>query len=157
MGGATVEFDTRNLDSLSKKLEGMSLSGSDRKKLLASLGVEIEAQTQERFETKLDSDGNRWKDIADKTALYYQKRFGTSDPGKGLLFRAFDGVPLLDTIESQVSSWDVLVGATKVYAAVHQFGWEKKNIPARPYLGISEADEAELSDIVDAFIREKTE
>jgi phage gpG-like protein len=38
------------------------------------------------------------------------------------------------------------------YAAVHQWGWPKKNIPARPYLGVSRDDAKEIESIVALFL-----
>jgi len=39
-------------------------------------------------------------------------------------------------------------------AAVHQFGNKKGTIPARPFLGLSAGDEAEVLEILDRFLRQ---
>lgn len=45
----------------------------------------------------------------------------------------------------------VTVGTQKIYAAPHQWGWEKKNIPARPMI-IDPKDSADLKDkLMDAY------
>jgi phage virion morphogenesis protein len=52
----------------------------------------------------------------------------------------------------QTTEDQMQLGSTMVYAAMHQFGGTtapnsmipNKAIPARPYLGISETDEAEI-------------
>ena len=59
---------------------------------------------------------------------------------------------MIDTVTSEVSSWSVLVGATKVYAAVHQYGWRERNIPARPYLGLSNDDKVDIIGIINTFL-----
>ena len=55
-----------------------------------------------------------------------------------------------DSISHEVDGDVVRIGSNLIYAGVHDQGWEKKNIPARTYLGISaddeEAIEQEVSD-----------
>ena len=48
----------------------------------------------------------------------------------------------------------VTVGSVKEYAATHQYGDEERNIPARPYLGLSERDVGELGELVEEFVAE---
>ena len=48
----------------------------------------------------------------------------------------------------------VEVGSALVYAAIHQLsgaGTKRPNIPARPYLGVSDQDEQDLADAVETF------
>lgn len=149
MGAASVSIDAGEVFSLAKILKDVRLSSTDRKDLLTALGTETEAQTQERFVTKTNPDGNRWQDISNATKKAYEK-LGINISYERVLQRSGG---LLDSIESQASSWDVLVGATKIYAATHQFGWE--DIPPRPYLGISSEDVTSLEDIVIEFLQRK--
>jgi phage gpG-like protein len=58
------------------------------------------------------------------------------------------------TSEVQGGAWSTLVGTAKEYAAVHQFGWPKKNIPARAYLGISQDDVKVIEAAVATFLAE---
>ncbi|MDR3249392.1 MAG: phage virion morphogenesis protein [Treponema sp.] len=164
MDGAAVSFDLREIDGLAAKLNKAKLSTQDRAVLLRSIGAEVEAQTQERFDTQTDPEGNPWKALAQKTKDYYiENGFG----GGSLLVKSGG---LRDSVESQVSSWSVLVGATKIYAAIHQWGGDivpktapalfvpgygrlkKVTIPARPYVGISSNNAAEIAIIVQQFI-----
>jgi phage virion morphogenesis protein len=167
MASAEVNFDLRELDGLAKLLEKAKLSSSDRGRLLKNIGAEVEVQTQERFDTRRDPEGNPWKKLAQKTRDYYlSKGLG----GGSLLVQ--DG-GLRDSIESRADDWSVLVGATKVYAAIHQFGGEirpkskaalfvpgygmlqKVNIPARPYLGISASNAEDIMLTVRQFLAER--
>ncbi|MDR0583598.1 MAG: phage virion morphogenesis protein [Treponema sp.] len=165
--GAQVSFDLKEIDAVKKLLSKITLSGADRARLLGSIGVEMEAQTQERFDTQKSPDGNSWKALAQKTMDYYG--------GKGLLgarsILVGEGT-LRDSITSEVQggAWSVLAGATMEYAAVHQFGaeikpksakalfvpgygWLKKvNIPARPYLGVSADDAKAIENAVAVFL-----
>lgn len=136
MASASVSFDLKEIEAVKKLPAGAALDGADRGRLLQSIGVEMEAQTRERFDTKRSPEGNPWKALARKTRDYYA--------GKGWAARSIlvgEGT-LRDSITSEVQggAWSALAGAAMEYAAVHQFGWPKKNIPARPCLGVSPDD-----------------
>lgn len=47
----------------------------------------------------------------------------------------------------------IYYGSNMVYAAVHQWGWKEKNIPARPYLGMGPEEKQGIEDILDSFSR----
>ena len=145
MASAEFTFDLKELDGLAKLLEQAKLSSQDRRQLLKNIGVEVEAQTQKRFDTQLSPEGKRWQDLADKTKHYYAKYF----PGLRNSLLVLEG-GLRDSIENQVDDWSVLVGATKVYTATHQFGRGK--IPARPYLGISTSNAEDIMKVAQAFL-----
>ena len=151
MAGAVVTVQDDELRALCSRLNKMALSPSERKQLLHDIGVEMEAQTKERFEKKTSPDGDDWAEIAQSTKDFYRKKYGSDNPGKGTLWR-LSSVPLIDTVTSQAGSWSVLVGATKVYAAVHQYGWSERNIPARPYLGLSNDDKVDIIGIINTFL-----
>lgn len=149
MADAVVTIQDDELRALCSRLNSMALKPSERKELLGSIGVEMETQTKERFAEKKTPDGDDWADIAESTKNYYQKKFGTKNPGNGILWRQGS---LMDSITHETDSWSVTVGATKVYAAVHQFGWKEKNIIARPYLGLSNDDKADIIGIINGFL-----
>lgn len=54
-----------------------------------------------------------------------------------------------DTIQALVTGDEAEVGTNVVYGAIHQFGGEEVGLPARPYLGSSAEDEADLDAIID--------
>lgn len=149
MAGSVVTIQDDELKALCSRLNSMALKPSERKELLGSIGVEMETQTKERFATKETPAGDDWADIAESTKNYYQKKFGTKNPGNGTLWRQGS---LMDSITSEVNSWSVVVGATKVYATVHQYGWKERNIVARPYLGLSNEDKADIIGIINGFL-----
>ena len=149
MASAVVTIQNDELSALCSRLNAAALSDKDRNQLLTDIGVELETQVQERFHTKMSPDGDKWKDLADSTALYYQKKFGSKNPFNGLLWRN-SSVPLRDTIMSETEGLSVIVGATKIYAAVHQWGYKK--IPPRPYLGLGTGDKTEIMGIIERFL-----
>lgn len=147
MGSACVSVNIKELETLTKKLKGYALTPAQENNLLKSLDVEIETQISERIEsTKRDPEGKTWADIADKTRRYLLKHFPSARPP---LWRTGE---LLDTIESQVSGGVLLTGATKEYAGFLQDG--TKRMPARPFIGLSAQDIADLADLIDAWLKE---
>jgi phage virion morphogenesis protein len=149
MSAASVSFDLKEIDAVKKLLTRAALDSADRGRLLHGIGVEMKAQTVERFDTQKYPDGNTWKALAEKTMAYYASKglLGVRSilVGEGLLRASL-------TSEVQDGAWSVLVGATMEYAAVHQFGWPKKNIPARPYLGVSQDDRKAIENAVTIFL-----
>jgi len=147
MASAVVNIDVSQLERLKKAFDSSRLDAAGKSKLLSSLALEVEEITRERFDTKLDPEGKSWRRLADKTLAFLQKRF----PGAQPPLVVSGG--LRDTVTSEArGAEEVLVGAVKEYAAVHQFGWPEKNIPARPYLGVSASDAEALSDLAESFI-----
>jgi len=154
MADGGVSFDLRQLDAVRNNvLSVAALTDEKRGRLLKSIGVEMEAQSTERFDTKTDPQGNKWKDITDVTKAYYAARLrsGKTD-GKPQPPLVFTGdLRMSITSEVQSGGWSVIVGAAKEYANVHQYGY--KNIPARPYIGISNENAQEIEEIIRAYLR----
>lgn len=147
--------------------------------LLADLGEYAVQSTQDRFRTSTAPDGSRWQANSESTYLsilgdQHSNKDGTLN-SKGInrvkskLPLMGDGTLMRD-IHYQISGDLLLVGSNLIYSPVHQFGatikpknaktlsWKIGNvsvfakkvvIPAREYLGISIADEAEMYAIVE--------
>jgi len=150
MSGAAVNIDISELKELSAILNHSALSSSDRVALMKSLGNEIVEQSRSRIlETQEDPDGNKWQDYADSTL-------------RGLKAKGLEKVVSLlnregylhQSIDVQQSGqWSVLVGSAMEYAGVHQWGYKPKNIPARPYLGLSSDNIADLTELAEIFLK----
>lgn len=137
--------DIEEIKKLQDKLKSLKLSSSEERDILEAIGTEIETQIEERFENQRDVSGNKWKDIAQKTKEYYNK--------KGIVGSILSRTrQLRDTIESQVNNGQLLTGATKVYAAVHNFGDNSRNIPQREFLGLSSDNYADIENIINEFL-----
>ena len=143
---SVVEIDTKEIKSLVNKINSYALTPSQKSGLLKSLGVEIEAQTVERFDTQTDPKGDKWRELTEKYAK--QK---IQDSRGGILVR--EGY-MRDSIESQLEGSDaVLIGSTMEYADYHQNAKEKKRI--RKFLGLSVSNIADLQNAVDEFMKGK--
>jgi phage gpG-like protein len=53
----------------------------------------------------------------------------------------------------QVSSDGLSFGTDRVYGATHQFGDPERNIPERPFLGVSSDDEREILEILSEYLQ----
>lgn len=120
--------------------------------LLEVVGSEAENQTRRRIQSeKTAPDGTPWKPWSER---YKRSR----RRGKSLLSSTGD---LLDSISSLVTAESVLVGANLKYAAVHQHGGgaldptnPAHGIPARPYLGLSDENEADIRQVIEDYLTE---
>lgn len=132
---------------------------------MAAIGEGLRESTVRRFETSTGPDGKRWK-----TSIR-AKETG----GKTLIQTA----RLRNSIHTEYDESGVAVGTNDIRAATHQFGdsgrvirprkkrllrfrikgqWVsvKKvsvDIPARPFLGISEEDDEEIRTILDGMMK----
>lgn len=143
MAGAQIEIDTRQLRRAVKRLE--NLAGFNRSELLDAIGAEVESQTRRRIdEEKTAPDGTPWEEWSDAYAK-------TRHAGQSLLMGESD---LLDSIQFFNRGDSVEVGTNLIYGAIHQFGGAEvgMNIPARPYLGLSSDNEADVLAVVEDFI-----
>ena len=118
--------------------------------MLDGVGALVASQTQRRIaEEKRGPDGKAWKPWSEETA---RRRSGT----QSLLF--YEG-HLAGSIDHEVAGDEVRVGSGLVYAAIHQFGGKagrgrQVEIPARPYLGLSDENRDEIEAVVTDWLEE---
>jgi phage virion morphogenesis protein len=169
MTGAVIKVDaqyTEVLDALGR------LAGQDGGLVsvgLKALGQAMLKSTRARFDAQRAPDGTAWVAL---NAEYAKGKRGTKIlQGSGM------AGGLLGSITAQIYGNTLLIGTNKIYGRAHQFGvtivprnyptlvfrmngrlfWARKvTIPARPYLGLSAEDRAEIplviQDVLDAMI-----
>jgi len=167
--GVSLHFDARQLPQISEAMTQLALAAANRRPILAAIGERLVTSTKERFERQHDPEGRPWKPLAWLTLL---KRAGgsrawdkrQSTRGAGVLTKRAEariagaqilinrGL-LLGSITARIAGEGVEVGSNKVYARIHQLGGaagrgHKVKIPARPYLGITDADKSEIGHII---------
>lgn len=143
MTGTAIEIRLDGLQALQQRLE--LLARMNLMPLRHNIGALVESQTRRRLaEEKQAPDGKAWAPWGPNWA-------GTRHKGHRLLENEGN---LIDSIHFVVAGEDILVGSNLVYAAIHQFGGDEVGIPipARPYLGLSDDNFAEMVDLVDSFI-----
>ncbi|SDU75420.1 phage virion morphogenesis protein [Pseudomonas sihuiensis] len=148
MSGARVELEFDNAAVLTA-VRGALAELADPRPMLLDIGEALVNSTRDRFSAQRGPDGQTWKSLSPR---YLATK--SPNPGK-ILQRRGD---LVRQIFPQVEGATLLVGTDRVYGAVHQFGALKGafgktrrgapipwgDIAARPFLGISDDDAAEI-------------
>ncbi|HBD18678.1 MAG TPA: phage virion morphogenesis protein [Arenimonas sp.] len=143
MAGAGIHIDLSGIKALERRLA--ALGGFDAGDLLDVIGAQVESQARRRIsEEKQAPDGAAWPNWSEEYAA-------TRHSGHSLLEGEGD---LIGSLDHVVSGNEVEIGSNLIYAATHQFGDEERNIQARPYLGLSAGDEAEIERTILDWFRE---
>jgi phage virion morphogenesis protein len=133
-------------------MQKLAHSAANLRPPLLALGEELTKSTKKRFETSTAPDGTKW--APNKPSTLKRKKGNKPLIGKtGTLAQQISYAVGLDSL---------MVGSTSPmkYAAMQQFGGKKSrfpnlwgDIPARPFLGISDADEKMIVNTVDEYLR----
>lgn len=149
---AGVKFDGT---AATASLRGLLAGIENPAPLLAQLGEYTLRTTRDRFKTQTGPDGTAWAALQP-----WYKKEKSKNKNRVLTLRGFLRGQLVSQV---VGGKSVEVGSNLAYAAVHQFGSDRQQnlerlkrrhktefiqrtvtIPARPYLGLSDADQNEL-------------
>jgi len=164
MIGAGVEIRVEGGTALAQRLTAVAAKLTAPVDLYTEIGNMLVQSTQQRFEDGVTPAGSPWpKSI--RALLSGGKTLKNSGDLRNGISREADGTGLI-------------VGTNVLYAAVHQFGavirakkaralafsiggktiFKKSvRIPARPFLGISKEDEAEIEQISKQFLSDQLE
>jgi phage virion morphogenesis protein len=150
---------TLTTEGMEAALDGLQrLAGFDAAQVLDEVGAIVEDSTKVRIaDEKTAPDGTPW---ADWSADYAATRRAQHS-----LLVASGNPGLLESIQRYASPTEVEIGSNMIYAAVHQFGAAQGafgntsrgspipfgDIPARPYLGLSDDDRQEI----EAFVSDR--
>lgn len=127
---------------------------SDLSPLMHQIGGHLTETTKRRFDTVTAPDGTRWEPNTEATILNYR--------GKGkkpLTGKTGGQAGLMGTINYKAGRDFVEIGSPKEYAAMQQFGGQKSkfphlwgDIPARPFLGLSDQDRTNILDTISDYL-----
>lgn len=117
-----------------------------------NIGEHLLNSVKDNFETETAPDGAPWRALSEATRDLRSEKFGNAPV---TILRASGD--LMNSINMLASDSDVRIGSALIYAAIHQLGGEagrgnKVTIPARPYLGMSAADEEEVVAIAEEWL-----
>lgn len=114
--------------------------------LLAEIGEDMTASTKKRFDTTTAPDGSSWLLNSVLSTLLYKEGDTPLTGETGLLHSTIN--------YDVISATAVEIGSPMQYSAIQQFGGTKAefphlwgDIPARPFLGLSEEDKANILDL----------
>lgn len=105
-----------------------------------AIGEQLLTQTQKRIDAEKDPQGNAWTPLNEKYAKRKAKKVGAD---KGIL--NFSG-NLRNLLRYQADDYGLKFGSDRKYANAQQFGNSKQNLPARPFLGLSDDDKKVIAE-----------
>ncbi|QGA56499.1 MULTISPECIES: phage virion morphogenesis protein [Brucella] len=118
-----------------------------------NVGERLLESTANNFDNESAPDGTRWQGLSAVTRDRRSKLNGNAP----MTILQVSG-RLKESINYEASDTEVRIGSALVYAAIQHLGGESKGfmkgavIPARPYLGISPADEEEIFAIAEDWL-----
>lgn len=101
------------------------------------IGEALLNSTRERFTTQTAPDGSPWAPLSDD----YKKR-KKKHPDLILTLNGY----LRGTLGYSATKDELRIGTPMIYGAAHQFGRAEINLPARPFLGLSDEDSTMILD-----------
>ncbi|TQI78708.1 phage virion morphogenesis protein [Serratia fonticola] len=158
MAGATLSFNSQSaldaLLNLEAKLDNPA-------PMFAEMGEELLDIHQARFDAQISPEGVPWTPL--------QPWYRDSKPRNQEKILTLDGT-LRNTLRYQVRATELLFGTDRPYGAAHHFGAiikpktaqalnvggrlvKKVELPARPWLGLSNADGVLLIDIARSYLQ----
>jgi phage gpG-like protein len=160
-------------------LDRLAKAAANPRPALLAIGESLVVSTKKRFESSTAPDGTRWTPNSPVTYSLmvngfgkHRQGFSKSNFGKSGRVNAKGGArlagkkPLIGqtgslsgNITYEADGNGLRVGSTMEYAAMQQFGGKKSqfpnllgDIPARPFLGVSDADEKMILGTVSEYL-----
>lgn len=153
-------------------LEHLAQAAARPRPALLAIGESLVESTKKRFETSTAPDGTRWAPNSQATYLGMVNSFGKGNFNKGGKINArgatrvagkkplvLEGT-LAEQIHYALDGNGLRVGSPEKYAAMQQFGGKKADfpnlwgdIPAREFLGVSEADAQMIVGTVSEYLK----
>ena len=154
MTGARITVKVEGIGAGRERLRALIAAGHDATPLMRDIGEGLLNSTRERFRTEAAPDGKPWAPLSEVTRKRKRRNKDRILTHEGHLGGT--------SLNYRAGPTEVLVGSTSVYAGTHQFGartgaygrterggpipWG--DIPARPFLGVSEADREMIEESV---------
>lgn len=152
-------------------LERLVESGEDMSPAMRDIGEYLVESTKGRFRTGTAPDGTPWAPNSEATIRAALYRMGRKAPPKGATLPAKrpgigESRRLGQEIHYRAGPQDVEVGSALIYAGTFHLGARKRqygsdsagrpipwgDIPARPFVGLSEEDGGAIEEIVAEFL-----
>lgn len=143
---------------LQQGLQSLIETGLDLTPVMANIGEALLNSTRQRFSDQVSPEGEAWSPLSNVTKAQKKKNKDKILTEEGRLRRL---------LSVQVGKNYVEVGSTRIYAGTHQFGARRgaygKNqkgtpipwgdVPARPFLGVSDADKKTILEIIQKHLK----
>ncbi|MEZ5571183.1 MAG: phage virion morphogenesis protein [Halioglobus sp.] len=151
MAGASlkVEWNSEDLKKVNKVFADLLAQTDNLEPLMRDIGEYLLPAHKDRIAQGITPDGVAFEPLSPDYVSSERKRKS----------RGADKILILDDflrgdLAYQVDGNGLQLGTNVVYGATHQFGRTKGNIPARPFLGFSDADIDEIEAIAQDYLAE---
>ncbi|WP_018169099.1 phage virion morphogenesis protein [Thioalkalivibrio sp. ALMg9] len=131
MAGVNVRYEIRD-DRVRRALEALGRRAARMDAPLRAIGEDLQLSHRDRFDQQISPEGHPWAPLSPE---YQERKARRAD--EVLVLNTY----LRDTLRYDVAAGRLEFGTDRVYGATHQFGDDARGIPARPWLGLSDADE----------------
>lgn len=133
--GIQIDYDDADVRAALQKL--LAKLG-DLEPVFRELGESLLISHRARFERAVSPAGVPWPDLSPATLKRKKK-----NRDKILVLDGW-----LRQLNYAASKTELRIGTDRIYGATHQFGRPEQNIPARPFLGLDDAERAEVLDVL---------
>lgn len=133
-----IEFDDQDVR---RRLGRLAEAAGDLEAVFADIGEHLIGSTHERIDDEETPEGEPFEPLSPR-----YKRRKKKNKDKILVLEGH----LRDTLHWEAEPHELLFGSSLVYAATQQYG--RDAIPARPYVGISEDDLAEIRTLIEEHL-----
>ena len=145
-------------EALQQGLQGLIDIGLDLTPVMADIGEALLNSTRQRFSDQVSPEGEAWSPLSHVTKARKKRNKDKILTEEGRLRRLLSVQAGRDYVE---------VGSTRIYAGTHQFGARRGaygttrqgapipwgDIPARPFLGVSDADKKTILEIIQKHLK----
>lgn len=135
MAGSFVEI---TVAEIRKALEQLQAKLGDLTPVFRDLGEALKISHRERFSRGVGPDGQPWPELSPGYRATKKK-----NKDKKLVLDGW-----LRELHYQAGGTELRLGTDRLYGATHQFGDPARHIPARPFLGLDEAEQAHVLDVL---------
>ena len=152
-----ISVKTKGLKGLIGELKRDRAALRDLKPLWRDVGEYMVKSTVKRFDSEQAPDGTPWKPLSAARIAQRRKRHakGKNKKRAGQMKILNDTGRQRRSVRYLATKDRAVVGTRLKYAATHQFGDAGRNIPARPFLGVTEADLAAVRRMMRKHVERK--
>lgn len=137
MAGSFVEITVADAE-IRQALEQLQAKLGDLTPVFRDLGEALKISHRERFSRGVGPDGQPWPELSPGYRATKKK-----NKDKKLVLDGW-----LRELHYQAAPDALRIGTDRLYGATHQFGDPARHIPARPFLGLDEAEQAHVLDVL---------
>jgi phage gpG-like protein len=150
MAGPVYTFQSFGFKHVADQFDGMARDGYSTKPAMEAVATYMFNAFDKTFTSEGRRGGGSWKQLTTKYRLWKE-----SQPGAKRKILQFKG-PLRKSMTKRrqrnqhlvITRDEVIIESTLDYAAKMQFGYSPRNVPARPFVKLTEADRRNINKIV---------